>query len=70
MAKGVGFDFRISPHFLQVGLGYGGSCFPKDLNSLIIYTANSKQVSVPILQAVQSINSTQVDLYIKKIEII
>ncbi|CAM3989669.1 UDP-glucose 6-dehydrogenase [Bacillus luti] len=66
VAKGVGYDFRINPNFLQAGLGYGGSCFPKDLNSLI-YTANSKQVSVPILQAVQSINSTQVDLYIEKI---
>ncbi|PGB01070.1 UDP-glucose dehydrogenase family protein [Bacillus toyonensis] len=66
VSKGVGYDFRINPHFLQAGLGYGGSCFPKDLNSLI-YTANSKQVSVPILQAVQSINSTQVDLYIEKI---
>ncbi|HHT7190464.1 TPA: UDP-glucose dehydrogenase family protein [Bacillus cereus] len=67
VAKGVGYDFRINPHFLQAGLGYGGSCFPKDLNSLI-YTANSKQVPVPILQAVQSINSTQVDLYIEKIK--
>ncbi|WP_144501309.1 UDP-glucose dehydrogenase family protein [Bacillus nitratireducens] len=66
VAKGVGYDFRINPHFLQAGLGYGGSCFPKDLNSLI-YTANSKQVSVPILHAVQSINSTQIDLYIEKI---
>lgn len=67
VAKGVGYDFRINPHFLQAGLGYGGSCFPKDLNSLI-YTANSKQVTVPILQAVQSINSTQVDIYIEKIK--
>ncbi|MDR4984092.1 UDP-glucose 6-dehydrogenase [Bacillus cereus] len=66
VAKGVGYDSRINPDFLQAGLGYGGSCFPKDLHSLI-YTANSKQVSVPILQAVQSINSTQVDLYIEKI---
>ncbi|KFM99339.1 UDP-glucose/GDP-mannose dehydrogenase family protein [Bacillus clarus] len=67
VAKGIGYDFRINPHFLQAGLGYGGSCFPKDLNSLI-YTAKSTQVSVPILQAVQSINSTQVDLYIEKIK--
>ncbi|ABS22340.1 UDP-glucose dehydrogenase family protein [Bacillus cytotoxicus] len=67
VAKGIGYDFRINPHFLQAGLGYGGSCFPKDLQSLI-YTATDRQVTVPILQAVQSINSTQVDLYIEKIK--
>ncbi|MDZ5609044.1 UDP-glucose/GDP-mannose dehydrogenase family protein [Bacillus pseudomycoides] len=67
VAKGIGYDFRINPHFLQAGIGYGGSCFPKDLNSLI-YTAKSRQVETPILQAVQSINSTQVDHYIEKIK--
>lgn len=67
VAKGIGYDFRINPHFLQAGMGYGGSCFPKDLHSLI-YTANDKQVTVPILGAVQSINSTQIDLYIEKIK--
>lgn len=65
MAKGIGYDFRINPHFLQAGMGYGGSCFPKDLHSLI-YTANDRQITVPILQAVQSINSTQIDLYVEK----
>ncbi|MCC2544497.1 UDP-glucose dehydrogenase family protein [Bacillus thuringiensis] len=67
VAKGVGYDFRINPHFLQAGMGYGGSCFPKDLHSLI-YTATDRHVAVPILQAVQSINSTQIDLYIEKIK--
>ncbi|MGA5663477.1 UDP-glucose dehydrogenase family protein [Bacillus bombysepticus] len=67
VAKGIGYDFRINPHFLQAGMGYGGSCFPKDLNSLI-YTANDRHVAVPILQAVQSINSTQIDLYVEKIK--
>jgi UDPglucose 6-dehydrogenase len=33
--KGVGMDKRVSPHFLRAGVGYGGSCFPKDLNSVI-----------------------------------
>ncbi|KAB2446190.1 UDP-glucose dehydrogenase family protein [Bacillus thuringiensis] len=67
VAKGIGYDFRINPHFLQAGMGYGGSCFPKDLHSLI-YTATDRHVAVPILQAVQSINSTQVDLYVEKIK--
>ncbi|MGX5440597.1 UDP-glucose dehydrogenase family protein [Bacillus thuringiensis] len=67
VANGIGYDFRINPHFLQAGMGYGGSCFPKDLHSLI-YTANDKQITVPLLQAVQSINSTQIDLYIEKIK--
>lgn len=47
VAKGIGYDFRINPHFLQAGMGYGGSCFPKDLHSLI-YTANDRHVAVPI----------------------
>jgi UDPglucose 6-dehydrogenase len=33
--RGVGMDKRISPHFLRAGVGYGGSCFPKDVNSII-----------------------------------
>ncbi|MES1053160.1 UDP-glucose/GDP-mannose dehydrogenase family protein [Bacillus thuringiensis] len=67
VVKGIGYDFRINPHFLQAGMGYGGSCFPKDLHSLI-YTANDRHVAVPILQAVQSINSTQINLYVEKIK--
>ena len=35
VSHGVGLDSRIGPHFLQAGIGWGGSCFPKDLASLI-----------------------------------
>ncbi len=65
VAKGIGFDPRISPHFLQSGIGYGGSCFPKDVRSLE-HSALKKNVTPIILQAVQSVNHTQVDVYINK----
>lgn len=64
--KGIGLDPRINPHFLQSGIGYGGSCFPKDVRSLE-HTALKNNVKPLILQAVQSVNETQVDLYIEKL---
>ncbi len=65
VVKGIGLDPRISPHFLQSGIGYGGSCFPKDVRSLE-HSALKKNVAPIILQAVQSVNRTQVDVYIDK----
>jgi len=38
IATGIGLDDRISPKFLNAGLGWGGSCFPKDLNALLSYS--------------------------------
>lgn len=64
--RGIGLDPRINPHFLQAGIGYGGSCFPKDVRSLE-HSAIKKSVKPLILQAVQSVNATQVDLYIEKL---
>ncbi|MDF2911696.1 MAG: nucleotide sugar dehydrogenase family protein, partial [Sporolactobacillus laevolacticus] len=66
VVKGIGTDPRIGPHFLQAGLGYGGSCFPKDVRSLVRSSLN-KQVTPSILQAVQSVNHTQVDVYLNKL---
>lgn len=66
VVKGISTDPRISPHFLQSGLGYGGSCFPKDVSSLE-QSALSKNITPLILQAVQNTNQTQVDFYIQKI---
>jgi UDPglucose 6-dehydrogenase len=34
VAKGVGLDHRLGPHFLKAGIGFGGSCFPKDVTAL------------------------------------
>jgi UDPglucose 6-dehydrogenase len=69
VAKGIGLDPRIGPHFLQAGLGYGGSCFPKDVKSLE-QIALSKQIHPFILQAVQTVNDTQIDVYIHKLQTI
>ena len=67
VVKGIGLDPRISPHFLQSGIGYGGSCFPKDVRSLE-HSALKKNITPLILQAVQSTNQTQVQLYLQKIQ--
>ncbi|MBI1736932.1 MAG: UDP-glucose/GDP-mannose dehydrogenase family protein [Candidatus Rokubacteria bacterium] len=55
VAKGMGLDARIGPAFLQAGLGYGGSCFPKDTDSLI-HTAAGLGYEFGLLRAVVDIN--------------
>jgi UDPglucose 6-dehydrogenase len=54
--KGVGLDSRIGPASLQAGLGYGGSCFPKDAESLV-HTAAGLGYDVALLRAVVEINT-------------
>ncbi|MET3699137.1 UDPglucose 6-dehydrogenase [Bacillus oleivorans] len=66
VAEAIGLDPRIGKHFLQAGIGYGGSCFPKDVSSFI-HSAKQKGVETPILEAVQSVNETQLEWYIDKI---
>lgn len=56
--KGVGMDFRINPAFLNAGVGFGGSCFPKDVNA-ITATAKSKGYEPRILNAILAVNETQ-----------
>ncbi len=67
ISKALGTDPRIGPHFLNAGIGYGGSCFPKDLTTLT-YSAISKQVVPYLLHAVQKVNDTQVDYYLEKLQ--
>jgi UDPglucose 6-dehydrogenase len=56
--KGVGMDSRINPHFFRSGIGFGGSCFPKDIRALISF-AESKGIEPRILKAVIGINDDQ-----------
>ena len=55
VAKGMGLDQRIGPAFLQAGLGYGGSCFPKDTDALI-HTASRLGYDFGLLKAVVDVN--------------
>jgi len=56
VAAGMGFDERIGPLFLRAGLGYGGSCFPKDVQALT-YMAQSMNIPPRILDAVTATNN-------------
>ena len=58
VAKGMGLDERIGPHFLQAGLGYGGSCFPKDVKALAAI-AHKYDYHPELLHAVMDINRDQ-----------
>ncbi|NOZ59019.1 MAG: UDP-glucose/GDP-mannose dehydrogenase family protein, partial [Euryarchaeota archaeon] len=58
VAKGLGMDHRISPHFLRAGLGFGGSCFPKDVKALV-GKAKEAYYRPVILNAALEVNETQ-----------
>jgi UDPglucose 6-dehydrogenase len=66
VADGIGMDRRIGRNFLNAGLGYGGSCFPKDVKAFI---AIAEELGVPfhLMKEVERINATQLDRFIKKL---
>ena len=64
--KGIGSDSRIGYHFLYAGIGFGGSCFPKDVSALQ-KTALSHGCTLGVLEAVQAANQAQKYVLIKKI---
>src|SRR4051812_5346792 len=63
VADGIGMDRRIGRNFLNAGIGYGGSCFPKDIAAFIMI---SEQLGVPfeLLKEVQRINASQKDRFL------
>jgi UDPglucose 6-dehydrogenase len=66
VALGLGLDERIGPRFLHAGIGYGGSCFPKDVKALLA-TAAEHGVSFPIVEATDAVNTQQRERFIQKI---
>ncbi len=65
--RGIGTDFRIGKHFLYSGVGYGGSCFPKDVKALI-KTAGDYDYNFKILKSAEEINDCQKHILVKKME--
>jgi UDPglucose 6-dehydrogenase len=66
VASGMGYDPRIGRHFLDAGLGYGGSCFPKDVKALA-YMAAEKGRHPQLLQAVMDINADSRRQIVRKV---
>jgi UDPglucose 6-dehydrogenase len=64
--KGIGSDPRIGNRFIYPGIGYGGSCFPKDVKALI-RTANENGHNMRILQAVEDVNEDQKSVLFNKV---
>jgi UDPglucose 6-dehydrogenase len=67
VANGMGMDERIGRRFLQASLGFGGSCFPKDL-SAFVKIAEQVGYDFRLLKEVQHINTAQMDRFVKKIQ--
>jgi UDPglucose 6-dehydrogenase len=65
--KGIGSDARIGNKFIYPGIGYGGSCFPKDVKALI-KTASDSGYQMQILEAVESVNENQKSVLFNKIK--
>lgn len=66
VATGMGLDSRIGPRFLHAGIGYGGSCFPKDVKALLA-TGKEYGILMPIVEATDAVNQYQRERFIKKI---
>ena len=66
IAQGIGLDSRIGSRFLRAGLGYGGSCFPKDV-AAFHWVAQQQRVDFSLLEEVRKINDAQRDIFFNKV---
>ena len=66
IAAGMGMDSRIGSRFLSAGLGYGGSCFPKDV-AAFHWVAQQQGVDFQLLDEIRKINDTQKDIFFNKV---
>ena len=64
--RGVGLDSRIGDKFLNAGIGFGGSCFPKDISAIINIAKNNNE-SLEIIEATKRVNQKQKDKFVEKI---
>ena len=67
VAKGIGLDTRIGNKFLNAGIGWGGSCFPKDVSALI-HTADDYGYEAQLLKAAVSVNERQRLIAVEKLQ--
>jgi UDPglucose 6-dehydrogenase len=67
VAEAIGNDHRINPHFLDAGLGWGGSCFPKDLKAFIAYSIKLGY-NPTLIQATYETNKNQIKFTMQKIK--
>jgi UDPglucose 6-dehydrogenase len=63
--RAIGLDRRIGPHFIFPGVGYGGSCFPKDIRAAI--AMGEPELGVSLLRAVESVNERQKSVLVEKV---
>jgi UDPglucose 6-dehydrogenase len=66
IAAGMGMDSRIGPRFLRAGLGYGGSCFPKDV-AAFHWVAQQQGVDFQLLKEIRKVNDTQREIFFNKV---
>ena len=67
VSKGIGLDSRIGPKFLQAGIGWGGSCFPKDVSAMV-HTADDYGYDAKLLKSAVEVNKRQRTIAIDKLQ--
>ena len=67
VARGIGLDSRIGPQFLNAGIGWGGSCYPKDTAALLGIAAQS-EYTMPITEAARTVNFRQRERIVEKLQ--